>query len=399
MSLSKSVVALLKHERFQRLAVVQDDMALCLCLIIYSYTQDQTTVSDLTLLLGPINQKSQETEDEEQLSAMRESLLGVIWDLSALPEFAVHCPPTSDCIRMFVAWLRASESQRQLCACYVLRNLASSDEASIQMVQHLHVHEPLVELLRTTADVPVLGEVLRLLKNLALPATNRETICSGRGTMDTITTLWSQLFLPTLQHAAGSLMRLLLKGCIPNIHLFLRGYSTDQDLEDMAWGQLSRLFALFETSKDQATKVEMARILIELWRTIHRQDQESESYNLISWNMVVQAEKMHANVAAPVVWMIMEAGNPSLVTEGWFGLTLIASSSEGGEAVSRAIWGDGAPYGALALLRRTTGDQDLESKDRANALVLVDKLLQHEVCMHQSAADRRLLTDLLVWQP
>ena len=41
----------------------------------------------------------------------------------------------------------------------------------------------------------------------------------------------------------------------------------------------------------------------------------------------------------------------------------------------------------------------MESKDRANALLLVDKLLQHEVCTHQSAVDRRLLTDLLVWQP
>ena len=326
---------------------------------------------------------------------MRQSLLGVMWDISALPKFAIQYSLTSDCVGVFVSWLRAWDSDGQLCACYVLRNLASSDEASTQMVQSLHLHEPLLGLLRTSANLPVLGEALRLLKNLGLPAANRETICSVPEAIDIIASLWSRHSPPTVQHAAASLIRLLLKGCIPNIYLFLHGYSTDRHSDDTNTGQLSRLFCLFEVSKDLAARVELARILIEIWRTIHIQSPGSDINHNTATNITAQAEKLGKNVAAPVVWMIIESKNPSLVTEGWFGLTLMASSRECGEAVWKAIR-DGE---ALALLKRTIADHNIKSKDRTNALVLVNKLLQHKVRMHQFLWNMDVFDRFLVWRP
>ncbi|KAL2047599.1 hypothetical protein N7G274_000641 [Stereocaulon virgatum] len=372
--LSNSIVALLKHERFHKLAIVQDVTSLIIHLIVFSYTQDQKTISDTTILLDPRSFDTLEPGGEDTLSAMRQSLLGVMWDLSALPRFAIQYPLSSDCVGVFVSWLRAWDSDGQLCACYVLRNLASSDEACTQMVQSLHVHEPLLGLLSMTTSVPVLGEALRLLKNLGLPAANREAICSVPEAIDIITSLWSRDFLPTVQHAAATSIRLLLKGCVPNINLFLHGYSTDRLLGDMNSGQLSRLFCLFEASRDLAARVELARILIEIWRTIHIQISRSDADHDTATKIIAQAEKLGENVAAPVVWMIIESENPSLVTEGWFGLTLMASSREGGEAVWKAIR-DGE---ALASLKRTIADHNSESKDRTNALVLVNKLLQRK---------------------
>jgi hypothetical protein len=247
------------------------------------------------------------------------------------------------------------------------------------MVHRLHVHEPLLGLLRMATVAPVLGEALRLLKNLSLPAANREIICSVPEAIDIIASLWSRHSLPTLQHAAASSIRLLLKGCIPNIYLFLHDYSTNRHPDDTNRGELSRLFRLFEATKDLATRVELARILIEIWRTIHIQIPGSEANNDTATDIIVQAEKLGKNVAAPVVWIIVESENPTLVTEGWFGLTLMASSRKGGEAVWKAIHAGEA----LALLKRTIADHNSDSKDRTNALVLTNKLLQHKVRMDE----------------
>ena len=375
-SFSNSIIALLKHERFQKLAIAQDDITLIICLMIFSYTQDPTTISDLTLSLGPISHKVQSTEDEGRLSAMRQSLLGAIWDLSALPEFTAQYPPTSDRVHMFVSWLQVSEPQRQLCACYVLRNMAISDEASSCLVQQLHVHKPLIHILKSTTDVPVLGEVLRLLRNLALPTDNKQLICaSGQDTMESIITFWSQSFLPTLQHAAASLVRVLLKGCIPNIHLFLTGHHPSQAPPDASSGHISRLISLFQASEDSSTRVEAARILVELWRTAHLQAPWSEAYTMIPSLLTQEAQNVYYNLAEPVIWMIMKSRNPSLVTEGWFGLTLMARSKEAGEAVFEAI----SKGEALDMLKSTVDDQDSGSRDRDNALILVQKLLGNNV--------------------
>ena len=378
-SLGTAIVALLKHEHFQNLAIMQDDLISILALIVFSYTQDPAHVTGSGELTDmPVVHKKQETEDEELLSSMRRSLSGSLWDLSSLPEFATkylfspHC--SSDCLSVMFSWLQTSEPQMQLCACYVFRNLAASDRACGMLVQESKIHIPLINILESSSDLPVLGEALRLLKNLALPTENKPLIGSGTAT-DSVTRCWSQLSSPTLHQAAVGLFRMLLRGCPSNIVHFLGLHSACDGFATSTDGSLFRLWSLYKSSTDLAIKVEVARTVVEIWRTAHREAPESVSS--ITEGTIQQARRMHANIAEPVVVMVVESNNASLVTEGWFGLTLIASSKDGSGIVSEAL----STQKAWDMLVRTVTNQEVGPENRANSRVLLDKLRKHNVSL------------------
>ena len=378
-SLGTAIVALLKHEHFQSLAIMQDGLISILALIVFSYTQDPANVTESGELIDmSVVHKEQEIEDEELLSSMRLSLASSLWDLSSLPEFATkylfspHCD--FDCLSMMFSWLQASEPQMQLCACYVFRNLASSDKACDILVRESKIHIPLINILESSSDLPVLGEALRLLKNLALPIENKSLIGSGTAT-DSVTRCWSRLSSPTLHQAAVGLFRILLRGCPSNIVHFLGLHSAHDRFATLTDGSLFRLWSLYKSSTDLAIKVEVARTVVEIWRTAHKDVPESVSS--ITEGTIGQARRMHANIAEPIVVMIVESNNASLVTEGWFGLTLIASSKDGSGLVSEALGAEKA----WDLLVGTVTSQEVGPENRANSRVLLDKLRKHNVSL------------------
>ena len=371
-SLGTAIVALLKHEHFQNLAIMQDDVISILALIVFSYTQDPAEVTEAAELIdvSPVP-KGQEIEDEELLSSMRLSLSSSLWDLSSLPEFATkyflnpHCNP--NCLSVLFSWLRTSVPQMQLCACYVFRNLASSDKACGILVQESKVHIPLINILKSSSNLPVLGETLRLLKNLALPTENKPLIGSGAAA-DSVTGCWARLASPTLHQAAVGLFRSLLRGCPSNIIHFLGLQFARGDFSASPDGSLSHLWSLYQTSTDLAIKVEVARTVVEIWRTAHKEVPESVSS--ITECTIDQARRIKANIAEPVVVMIVGSNNASLVTEGWFGLTLIASSKDGCGMVSEALSGQKA----WDMLVRAVTNPEVGPENRANSRVLLDKL-------------------------
>ena len=371
-SLGTAIATLLKHERIQRLAIMQDDAMSILALIVFSYTQDPAKVTEAAELIDvSLVRKEQETEDEELLSSLRLSLSSSLWDLSSLPEFATkyflnpHCNP--NCLSVLFSWLQTSVPQMQLCACYVFRNLASSDKACGILVQESKVHIPLINILKSSSDLPVLGETLRLLKNLALPTENKPLIGSGTAA-DSVTGCWARVASPTLHQAAVGLFRSLLKGCPSNIIHFLGLQSARDDFSASSDGSLSQLWSLYQTSADLAVKVEVARTVVEIWRTAHKEG--PESIISITRGAIDQARRIHANIAEPVVVMIGESNNASLVTEGWFGLTLIASSMDGCGIVSEALSGQKA----WDTLVRAVTSPEVGAENRVNSRVLLDKL-------------------------
>ena len=378
-SLGTAIVALLKHEQFQKLAIMQDDIISILALIVFSYTQDpaRVTVSRELLEISVVH-KRQETEDEELLANMRRSLSSSLWDLSSLPEFVTkylfspHC--NSDCLSVLLSWLQTSEPQMQLCACYVFRNLAASDKACGMLVREIQIHIPLINILESSSDLPVLGEALRLLKNLALPTENKPLVGSGTA-IDSVTRCWSRFSSPTLHQAAVGLFRILMRGCPSNIVHFLGLHSAQDGFTTSTDGSLLRLWSLYKSSTDLAIKVEVARTVVEIWRTAHKE--ATESVSSITEGTIEQARRMHANIAEPVVVMIVESKNASLVTEGWFGLTLIAGSKEGSGIVSEAL----SAQKAWDMFVRTATGLEVGPENRANSRLLLDKLRKHNVSL------------------
>ena len=372
--LVKAIVTLSKHEQIQKALIEDRKLSLILDLIIFTYTQDTTSVDCFSesKLETKVLRRAQDPEDEAQLLALRSALSATLWEMTVLKEFTVNYSPVSDFVRRLTSWLLVDEPQMQLCACSILRNVASSDQNAIDMVMILKVHWLLRSHLDSSSNLQVLEESIRLLKNLAVPAANKKEIQN----FESITSLWSKFESPTLQYGAASLVRQLLRGCFDNVQVFLRPKTSAENESDA-----SRLFHLYDNTRDLAIKTEIARTIVEMWRTANSGDsEESRSRTSLVEAAVHQVNLRPDEVIKPVLAMMVESENPSLVTEGWFGLVLMADSEEWVEAIYNALCGDVIKN----VFKAAVYSQDAHSKNQDNARILADRLLKHNVSIISS---------------
>ena len=366
--LVKAIVTLLKHEQIQKTLIEDCKLSLILDLIIFTYTQDATSVDLLSgsELEMKMLRRAQDSEDEAQLLALRSALSATLWEMTLLKEFTVNYSPVSNFVRRLTSWLLVDEPQLQLCACSILRNVASSDQNAVDMVRILKVDLPLRSYLDSSSNLQVLEESIRLMKNLAVPAANKKKIQN----FESITSLWSKFESPTLHYGAASLVRQLLRGCFDNVQLFLRPNTAENK------SYASRLLRLYDNTQDLAIKTEIARTIVEMWRTANGGDSEESSFRMSLVEAAVHQVNLRSDeMIKPVLAMMVESENPSLVTEGWFGLVLMASSEKWVEAIYNALCGDATKN----VFKAAVCSQDAHSKDRDNARILANRLLKHIV--------------------
>ena len=366
-SLANVIITLSTHEQIQKNLIADDELLIFLDLFMFSYTQDAASSAYYSRSTSQKFQyRTQDPENEVQLTALRSELSARLWDISALAEFSVKYLPTSEFVQSLISWLSTDESQMQLCACSILRNVASSDRNAIDMVMILKIHHLLIPLLNDIGDLRVLEESLRLMKNLAVPAANKR----GLEAFESVTLLWSRFESPTLHYAAASLVRQLLKGCFGNVRRFLGPTSAKDDSYSF------RLSQLYNNTDDLTIKTEIARAIVEMWRTANSGDSEK-----IPSQVSIMEQAMHEvilspdTIVKPVVAMLVKSENASLVTEGWFGLALMASSEPLREPIYSALCEDTTK----AVFQKTVSSQDAQSKDRDNARILADRLLKGTV--------------------
>ena len=366
-SLANAIVAVVKHEKIQKTLIEDDKLFIILDLFVFSYAQDAASAKYHPWLTA--EPKSLDPEDEAQLKTLRSALSARLWDVSTLAEFTAKYSPTSKFVQRLISWLSIDEAQMLVCACSILRNLASSDRNATDMVKNLKIHLLLISLLDKSSSLQVLEESIRLMKNLAVPAANKKEL----GNFESVTLLWSKFESPTLHYAAASLVRQLLRGCFDNIYQFL-GPSVSEKSDS----HTSRLLQLYSNTNDAAMKTEVARTIVEMWRTANSGNSEEMRYQLLGVEKAVREANLRPDeMVKPVVAMIIESENPSLVTEGWFGLALMANSEDWAEAVYNAICGDTTKD----TFKAAVSSQDTHSKDRDNARILADRLLKHGVSL------------------
>ncbi|KAF6221887.1 hypothetical protein HO133_001855 [Letharia lupina] len=368
-SLANAIVALLKHEQIQKALLEDYKLSIILDLFVFSYTQDAASTNYFSTSESepPLHHPVQDPEDEAQLTALRSALSAKLWDMTALTEFTIKYLPASKLVQRLISWLSIDEPQMQVCACSILRNVASSDQNATDMVKNFKVHWLLRSLLEDVSNPQVLEESIRLMKNLAVPAANKKELES----FESVTLVWSKFESPTLHYAAASLVRQLVRGCFDNVYLFLRPNTSAKD-DSYA----SRLLHLYSNTNDPAIKIEVARTIVEVWRTANSGNSEEVRSRVFRVEKAVRELNLRPDeIVKPVVAMIAESGNQSLVTEGWFGLALMTSSEEWGEAVYNALCGDATK----GVFKAAVSCGDAHSKDRDNARILVDRLLKYSV--------------------
>lgn len=368
-SLAHAILALSKHERIQKSLIADDNLSTILDLFVYSYTQDAASAEDYSMSTSEpkLQHRALDPEDEAQLTDLRSALSARLWDISTLTEFTVKYLPTSVFVQRLTSWLSTNESQMQMCACSILRNVASSDRNATDMVMNFRIHRLLIPFLDNSSNLQLLEELLRLMKNLAVPAANKKELEA----FESITLIWARFESPTLQYAAASLVRQLLRGCFDNVHRFLRPNTSVQNVSYAA-----QLLQLYSNAEDPAIKTEIARTIVEMWRTANSGDSEEVRDQIFRVEKALREMNLSPDgLVKPVIEMIVKSENASLVTEGWFGLALMAGSEELREGISNALCGDVIK----GVFKATMSSQKAHSKDGENARILADRLLKNTV--------------------
>jgi len=360
-------------------------------LFVFSYTQNISTLEspDFTSALQ-FDNKIQEPEHEEALSELRLLLSARLWDLSERPEFALPDTLTTDLLCMLRRWLSRPQTQMQLCACCIFRNLTISHADTANLIRQTHVNNALLDIMRQGSDVQVLEEALRLYKNLAVHPDYR-ILLAENDAMDAITALWSKTPVQCVQYAVARVIRQLLTGEIVNVKQFLALQPQRKENATSGETYVARLMHLYSSTDDLGTRMEVGQIVVAIWRMgVHRAE-ATEAEPIAIDDAIHQAHAAQTNIASPVMAMIIESGNPSLVTQGWLGLALIAGTKEGSVAVTDVL---AENLGVLRTTLLEDGEQSL-TKHGNNASILLRLLQKNHVRPYQPFQHLCLLTPLL----
>ncbi|KXJ97070.1 hypothetical protein Micbo1qcDRAFT_191650 [Microdochium bolleyi] len=375
----------LSHQQFQD-SFVQTPGAVALLLRAFSVVTDD---------LGQPGSDGEAAgaDDQERLKKVQSVFVQAIADISAHDAFAGSYPLDSAEVQTLAKWLSASGPvAKPTAACLALGNLARSDAVCTKLVQDpdLQVHKPLAALLAdgATTDAQLLHSSLSFLKNLAIPAGNKVILGEAGLLDDALPRLWGLTVQPQVQFAAVSLTRLLLVQCAPNVKRILGSTSSSQD--DRKTGtKLEALLTAFKDSDQEPTKVEAARAALAVCRVLHSTASADEVSDLLSSLTLSEhntassttadsqsspstaaseplLEVFYAHhakgLAATILHLAAQTKFPTLRSELWFVLALVARSSKAGAAfLSQHVVGR---YEFLSELTRTvTGENLVEGQE------------------------------------
>lgn len=390
LSLCNSILVLLASERYQKLTIARSEVPLITTLFVLTYTQDTTTLKCPKYSSAlQFDQYLEEPEQEEALSELRSVLSARLWDISARPEFALPDTLTTDLLCMLRRWLSGPQTQMQLCACSVFRNLTVSHGATSDLIRQTNVSDALVDIMRDSSDIQVLEETLRLYRNLAVHLHYR-ILLAENGAMDAITALWSKYPVQIVQYAAARVIRQLLTGESFNVKKFLA--LKPKLSEDSRSGNtyVARLMDLYSITDDLGTRMEVGQVVVAMWRVGACREEETAAEPITIDDAIHQAEAVGISIAKPVMAMITESGNPSLVTQGWLGLALMAGTEKGSVAVADIL----CVADNFKVFRTTLLEHGKESstQDNNNASILLRLLEKNHVRHNEVAGTYGLLT-------
>ena len=368
MTLYKAILALLEHERYQKILIAHGEMPLLMTLFIDTHHLNSTDL----FVYKQVEALGLDPRQTERIRDVRSAASQRLWDLTTLPEFATRYPPGSDVVQQTCVWLSLPAPEFQICACNMLRNVASSEQTSTQFLHFEkkdQLMKPLLDLLRKPIDPQISQEGLRLLRNLAVPHANKDILTTNFKVLDVVMPLCSNSQSLAVCCTAIGVLRQLLTGSSVSVLRFLY---TDEHCSTPSTN-LTNLLNAFDEHQDLTLRMEVARLIVGIWRLAHQIDESSGI--AITDQATRQTLDANLNLITPICAMIKDSENESLVTEGWFGLTLVASSPAGADMVCETICRSPTFDRCRDIIMELTAG----SPNRNNATVLCDKLIKHNV--------------------
>ena len=306
-----------------------------------------------------------------------------LWDISATPGFLGKHPVNSFTIKTLNDWLTAPATEWQVhqCACIVLFGALSPERASVEYIKARNEDKVLIRinaLVRNSPRNEVVREALQLLETLARPQVNKSILIREATTLDSMFSRLQCDPSPVIQHGIVKVIRQLLKGSISNVQYFL-GVSESQSQETTRFRDILRLY---NTIRFPPFRVDLAHIVVEIWRTLNPKTQEAPDRQTIDV-LLHSAKEAECNIATPVAYLITDSDNATLTTQGWLGLSLISKTLDGCDAVYDVL----CTGGNASKYRDMIAAQDPTSHDRINTRILHQHLKQSFVSLMPLATD------------
>ncbi|RYP65925.1 hypothetical protein DL771_008055 [Monosporascus sp. 5C6A] len=319
--------------------------------------------------------------DEElgtQLRRTQSVFAQVLADLSAHPAFAATCGASLDGLeaQTLRGWLASPNAQLRSAACLALGNVARSDAACVSLLAGQGVQGPLVGILSdpaSAADAQLLHAALGFLKNLAIPARNKEVL-GDAGLLDApelLPRIWGLAAQPQVQFAAISLARLLLVNCPANVRRMIRARPSPSPAADAgdrrSQTHLQTLLSVFATTDQEPTKTEAARAALAVCRVVHahtaaafqapEEAGESDSSSGPDSRLAEFYDNHGGQLEGALVFLGSQKKFPLLRSELWFVLALMARSAAARAGVVAGLLRNRDVLEALA--EAVTGSKDV----------------------------------------
>lgn len=225
-----------------------------------------------------------------QANQVRSTFVQLLSDLCYLPAFTYIHPLGSPVFTTLQSWLSPpANASLQAVACLCLGNVARSDEASAALVTTYKIHTPVIDIVATQLaqqgdaassqppqDALLLHSALSLLKNLAIPPTNKPLL-SDLLKPEMLPRIWamdanSSIQTPHLHFVAISLARLILTSTPTNVRILCSPLSPDPLSPLHETTHLHRVLELFlrvDPESAAHTKTEAARAALAVVRVLH----------------------------------------------------------------------------------------------------------------------------------
>ncbi|KAK2626870.1 hypothetical protein QTJ16_004045 [Diplocarpon rosae] len=327
MALVNTAIAYLKYERYQKALISRGALDGTLAVLVDSYRRFDSHSSKPKLGAA----KSSDQDGAKALSQMRTNFIQVLSDVSALSDFQETCPVTSPFSSSLQRWLSSPHLQLQVCSCIMLGNIARSDTACEMFVHVSQVHKLLISILVDATDSQLLHATIGFLKNLAMPAKNKELL-GDADLFDVLPRLWTLDVLQPVQFSAISLARQLTVGNFNNVRRICKRLSEDEETP-YTHTKLSLLIALFERTDVEPIKMEIARLVTSICRVLStgvgRDTTEAEMSRVRNHFFT-----LHPDIGRPLSFMVSQTKWPVVRSEGWLVFALLARTPEGAQCVS-----------------------------------------------------------------
>ena len=414
-SLRGAVVVHLKHGRFRRLLIDQDLFETFLVSVLrsFGYTGTlRTQLPDAFTLATPLD------DDIEDLESAQMSLIATLRDLSSSQIFFERYPFESALTRKCFSWLGSDNPSLQLVSCCILSNYARAKEQWAQsLVVGHNTHLRLIRLCTPTLDSRVALAALEFLLQLARPPGNRARICKDEF-LDMMSSIWLKAAadsgeLIRIQYASVAVLLGLICDCTQAIQRLVahRASNTATAEHSGSDSHLQSLMLCFVSSNDRKVKFEIAKVIVEISKTLAR---------LVSGSKSSQDNPMSTSSDLDIVWHECLSVNPAFVTpiellvsqtedlgmqaQGYFTLVIVARQELGvvmvRDVILRRFVFEHLVYAvSKQFLRSPDGNSSSERVDPDQRAAIQRSVHENAKCLVRDTLERKVsIRRLFAWR-